>query len=315
MLRPNLSFDMASLTSFASSAFDDCERQLLELEALASIFDDEFAHGEPEAHALVAATHESCQDSETAFEWGDLPRLTAVVRLPHCSLRLTLPHGYPSSEAVCCSIDTLPCGDASVLVDLKEQALSRVGQESLLFLVEQCRDHCDDVVASLQEEATVGDIDIALALQLSEVSIVAQDRATDSSDLPATARERFFGRRCLYSHHIIAPSKRAAVMQGALERGLSGGSKIGWPGVIVVEGAEDQCKSYVRMLSSLRWKCLVVRGEESFPIENGQTVDDLRAFPPGFREFGASDMSGLAAYCREHGLHELFMTVLKKHRG
>ena len=54
----------------AVSAFDDCERQLLELEALASIFDQEFVHGDQEAHALVAATHESCEDAETAFQWA-----------------------------------------------------------------------------------------------------------------------------------------------------------------------------------------------------------------------------------------------------
>ena len=83
----------------------------------------------------------------------------------------------------------------------------------------------------------------------------------------------------------------------------------------MVEGDERECKSYVRMLSSLRWKCLVVRGEESFPVESGQTIDSLRAFPPGFREFGASEMSSFSSYCRDHGLHELFMTVLKKHRG
>jgi hypothetical protein len=295
----------------AVSAFDDCERQLLELEALASIFDQEFVHGDQEAHALVAATHESCEDAETAFQWGDLPRLSAVVQLPHCVLRLQLPHRYPSSAPAICSIDAPPGGDPSVLVDLTDQAISRVGQESLLFLIEQCRDHCQDVVMAMQEE---GDVALALQLSLSALQL-SEANAAESSVLSSTAGERVFGRRCIYSHHIIASSKRAAVMQGALERGLSGCSKIGWPGVIVIEGPEDQCKSYVRMLSSLRWKCLVVRGEESFPIEDGQTVEELRAFPPGFREFGASDMSALAAYCREHGVHDLFLTVLKKHRG
>ena len=84
------------------------------------------------------------------------------------------------------------------------------------------------------------------------------------------------GRRCCYSHHIIAPAKREAssllvsasarqsslppggdavgasanrrrqaVMQWALQLGLSGLSKIGWPGVVIVEGPEAGCVAAV----------------------------------------------------------------------
>ena len=102
------------MASFAeASAYEDCERQLLELEAVACIFDQEFAHGNPEAHALVSATFESCQE-ETTFSWDRLQELRAVVHLPHCSISFTLPHGYPSSEAVRCSVDASP-GDSKSL--------------------------------------------------------------------------------------------------------------------------------------------------------------------------------------------------------
>ena len=121
-----------------------------------------------------------------------------------------------------------------------------------------------------------------------------------------------FGRRCIYSHHIIASSKRSAVCQTANELGLSGLSKIGWPGVIVFEGDEEACKEAVRFLSSLRWKQFVVRGEEVLKIkyEDGETLDSLRKFQ-SFSEYGAKQMSEAAAACREVGLENLFLTAMK----
>ena len=305
---------MASLVNNHSGCeidFDNCERQLLELEAIESIFGQEFAHGNPEAHALICATHESAGDISSAqFSWNSLPMLEATLHLPHCCLRFTLPHDYPASEAPICSIDESP--DPSILADLIRQAEERIGQESLLFLIEQCRDHCEEAIVALADEALANDSDLALAMQLSETP---EASATDPCTKGGKSTGRTFGRRCIYSHHIIAASKRAAVMQGALDRGLSGASKIGWPGVIIVEGEEEQCQAYVRMLTSLRWKFIVVRGEEIFAIPDGKTVEDLRRFPPGFREFEASQMSQMATYCKEAGLHKLFMTVFKKHRG
>lgn len=46
----------------------------------------------------------------------------------------------------------------------------------------------------------------------------------------------FVGRNTTTLQHIIAPSKRSAVVGWALELKLGGCSKIGWPGLIAVEG-------------------------------------------------------------------------------
>ena len=65
------------------------------------------------------------------------------------------------------------------------------------------------------------------------------------------------GRRLCYSHHIIAPSKRKAIVQWALQLQLGGCSKIGWPGLIVIEGDEKHCQIYVEALQRLRWKKVI----------------------------------------------------------
>ena len=57
------------------------------------------------------------------------------------------------------------------------------------------------------------------------------------------------------------------MIRTALQLGLSGISKIGWPGVIVIEGDENACQEYVRYVSSLRWKQLTVRGEEVYEMK------------------------------------------------
>ena len=119
------------------------------------------------------------------------------------------------------------------------------------------------------------------------------------------------GRRAIYFHHIIAASKRKVVMEWAVHLGLGGFSKIGWPGVVIVEGPEACVKEYVRRLQHLRWKQMIVRGEQIEEGVLGQTVDDLRKIPPAFREFPTDGMSDIARACRECGLEELFLTTMK----
>jgi hypothetical protein len=121
------------------------------------------------------------------------------------------------------------------------------------------------------------------------------------------------GRRAIYFHHIIASNKRRVVKDWALELQLGGFSKIGWPGVVIVEGAEANVQEYVRRLQHLRWKQITVRGEQTEELAGSLDagLDSLRRLPRGFHEFPESGMSDLAASCRAAGLEELFLTTMK----
>ena len=125
------------------------------------------------------------------------------------------------------------------------------------------------------------------------------------------------GRRLVYSHHIIADEKRAAIRQEALDLQLGGCVKHGWPGIIVVEGAEADCVEYVRRIQRFRWQHLVVRGEQTVSGDPGSSIDDLRVLPRGFEELGAASdaMTRLAERCQEAGLDDLFMTSMKVYRS
>ena len=75
---------------------------------------------------------------------------------------------------------------------------------------------------------------------------VTKTLPTDSIS-PDNLTSTFFS-RILFSHHIIADSKRSAVCNWAADLALGGFSKIGWPGLILVEGEEENCKIYVQSL-------------------------------------------------------------------
>eukprot|EP00954_Amorphochlora_amoebiformis_P003553 275115-Amorphochlora_amoeboformis.AAC.2 len=72
-----------------------------------------------------------------------------------------------------------------------------------------------------------------LALNFTE----AVSRSFEEIKSKSSKNERvILGRRVIYSHHIIAQSKRTTVKNLAEENELGGLSKIGWPGAIIVEG-------------------------------------------------------------------------------
>eukprot|EP00468_Gymnochlora_sp_CCMP2014_P003076 CAMPEP_0167758252 /NCGR_PEP_ID=MMETSP0110_2-20121227/10367_1 /TAXON_ID=629695 /ORGANISM="Gymnochlora sp., Strain CCMP2014" /LENGTH=576 /DNA_ID=CAMNT_0007644511 /DNA_START=116 /DNA_END=1842 /DNA_ORIENTATION=+ len=140
--------------------------------------------------------------------------------------------------------------------------------------------------------------------------------SSSNIDTPKIESPVVLSRMIIYSHHIIASSKRQAVMEEAVNRDLGGMSKIGWPGVIVVEGRKENVKDYFATLKRLRWQQLTVRGEETVKGLPGQTLNDLRVLPRRkFVEYGEMGMSQIAAACKTAGLGFLFDLYLQKRKG
>ncbi|PRP79763.1 RWD domain containing 2B, partial [Planoprotostelium fungivorum] len=70
----------------------------------------------------------------------------------------------------------------------------------------------------------------------------------------------------IWSHHLLATSKRKDILEWSEELDLCTISKPGYPGVIVVEGLEDMVKEFVSRIKSLNWQALSVRHEETSVI-------------------------------------------------
>lgn len=67
----------------------------------------------------------------------------------------------------------------------------------------------------------------------------------------------------IWSHHLLATSKRRDIQAWSKELSLAGFARPGHPGSIFAEGDEDQIDEFVRRLKQLRWQALQVRGEET----------------------------------------------------
>mmetsp|Transcript_700 Transcript_700/g.1228 ORF Transcript_700/g.1228 Transcript_700/m.1228 type:complete len:512 (-) Transcript_700:865-2400(-) len=126
-------------------------------------------------------------------------------------------------------------------------------------------------------------------------------------------QELVLARKLIYSHHIIAKSKRKAIADLSRDYELGGYAKIGWPGIIIVEGEESNCNQFIEEIKGMRWQYLVVRGEEFERVGNGDMhqLNQLRRFPIKMEELGEDQISHLANVCRQVGLESLFISFMK----
>jgi hypothetical protein len=301
----------------ASAMDGQLERQLAEAEVLSAIYDAEFAL-DMASHAAVEAAVEAQQAADDSLTFRIQVTALGV-------LHFTLPAGYPAHAAALCSVvvaDSLGLGHAervSLTDGVQLLADELVGEEACMQLCE----HAREMVGALEREQdgrTQAIADRAAAEQAEAARRRAERQAAEAvvrareeeqaREMAARTRP-VLGRRLLYSHHIIADSKRKVVQQWAADLGLGGFAKIGWPGIIVVEGGEGACQEYVTRLQHLRWKHLVVRGEETQEGPPGGALDAMRALPQAFEELAESQMSELAQRCRGAGLEALFLTSMK----
>lgn len=276
----------------------DKERRIAELEFVSSAYSPEEAWTESEIDTIESSRVHRRLD--LAYNQQKVPiRLTLT-------LSLTLPARYPTEASldVAATIeDPGTCPSAllksaynalpKLVASCRQVAVESTGEEAVFtvlshadeWVLDQWPDHC--------KVMTTGD----------ERTQEAAFSKTSSSE-PAI----ILGRRLIYSHHIISKIKRADMKDLVSHYNLSGYIKIGWPGLIIIEGAEEDCQSFYDEIRSWQWKYLVVRGEQQQAIPNGKSIDDLRRFQ-GFHE--VDNMAIVAQQCREAGLESLFRTSMK----
>lgn len=132
----------------------------------------------------------------------------------------------------------------------------------------------------------------------------------DSNCAANTDESVILGRRLIYSHHIISNQKRKDIQDLAKHYNLSGFVKIGWPGLIVLEGLDEDCNHFYDTIRRWAWQYLVVRGEMQETCDSFELMEQShRRFHHGFKE--VDDMSIVANACREAGLEKLFKTSMK----
>ena len=261
-----------------------------EREALAAIFD-----GLRMDDATVRAPLEvdAAEGDASLFEPGDAVALV-----------FALPPGYPSraSPSVVAEYATqyrVPDNIKRRLGAAVADALAAAAGDAAIF----------DVVTAATDALRAESEQHAAAYASAEEAAAIVEARMALEDVEDPSDGCLLARRLIYSHHIIAPSKRAGLRELAVALGVTALVKIGWPGVIVLEGERGRVDAYVDCIQGWRWKKLAVRGEQEVVAEPDGYLDDVRALPRIFVE--TSDMSALASAMRDAGLEELFQRLFK----
>lgn len=258
----------------------------------------------------------------TSEAWVD-EKETTIHRRLHCSLGgncidilllLTLPGEYLIEETALEIDATITDGvvgaSSSSCTILRKKVL-----DALPSLVEACRLTANECIGSESMFAVLSRADEWITdfignVENSSISNQINTTDKDQDELNKLSPEKTLGRRLIHSHHIIAQSKRKAIVQLADQYNVGGYAKIGWPGVIIIEGQECDCISYVDAIRTMRWQHIVVRGEEQVPINSIDELEQARVLPKKMYEVG-DKMSDIAELCKEAGLEELFLTSMK----
>lgn len=90
----------------------------------------------------------------------------------------------------------------------------------------------------------------------------SSDNPTEHADhallAPASGRSASVLALLIWFHHIKSLEKRKRMVEWARELRLAGGCKPGFPGVVVVEGAEDDVREFVARVRSMPWQAMQV---------------------------------------------------------
>jgi hypothetical protein len=280
---------------------DAIERRNAELEFVSCAYSEQEAwcsycdndeHGDAPARVKRRLLATSAENGETA---------SFVVEL-------RLPMDYPVSG--CLQISGIVEEDRTVSCQLKP------AYDALPDLLEVCRETAESVPAG--EEAIFTVLSQAeewiqtvwptyrYASIIKNQNAIVQPSSAPSSDKAAAV----LGRTLIHSHHIIGKKKRADMKDLASELTvkLTGYIKIGWPGLVIIEGDGLSCQQFYDRIRRWQWQYLVLRGEMREELSANEQVDSRRKFS-SFLE--VDDMSLVAAHCREVGLESLFLTSMK----
>lgn len=307
------------------------ERQKAEIEFVQS------AYASEEAWVVVTHTGKTSSSSTCREKKHECSKICRLLKLDYfgseivVELLLVLPEHYPVSELsplgieACISTTSTSYGgcpqgrkmamDAipNLIKVCRSVAKENVGQEAIFAVLSRADEWVIDYWQSFVEPSPSASVGNGSNASGSGTSNSKRNKYIPSKKI-------ILARRLIYSHHIIAKTKRKAIADLSRAYHLGGYAKIGWPGIIIIEGEEGNCNKFTDEIRSMRWQHLVVRGEELIPIdfdfdvgrdEEEDLLDRQRVFPLKMEELGEDQMSDLAAICRDAGAEDLFKTSMK----
>lgn len=242
-------------------------------------------------------------------------------------LELVLPDQYPDVALEVASVRVDHSSSSSSSSSSTTNCFIKAAHDSIQQLTKACRNAADRaaggeavfLVFNAAEEWLQDQWPIVCQAYTatSIVSSTEQDTSATHSSNPVSnnnnTNNMTLGRRLIYSHHIISTTKRAHIMELASNLQLTGYMKIGWPGILLIEGLEDDCQEFYDTIRQWQWQYLVVRGEmQETMVDDNDNDNDTATRQRCFDRFlQVNDMAVVANHCRQVGLEALFRTSMK----
>ena len=113
----------------------------------------------------------------------------------------------------------------------------------------------------------------------------------------------------MWFHHIKSLEKRKEIVSLARCSGLRGFCKPGFPGVVAIEGKDDECDAFVEALRGLRWQAMDVRWEQRYESPPTERL------PDPFVELQETALGEAAAFCKSAGIEQPFRATILKIGG
>ena len=208
------------------------------------------------------------------------------------TLELSLPPTYPETNL---PTAYLTCS-GHIQTSTRKQARSLLS--SVLADITPGTECLDILVQSLTEQ-----ISTLTASPHHDQTQTSSNHSSSTKSKPHTDRIKT---TLLWSHHLLATSKRKDIVSWSRSLRLHGYSRPGYPGAILVEGTEDDVDEFVSRIKELRWQALQVRGEE---------MSEERRLR-GNEAFGTKEVESLGDLAEElkakdKGLAEWFLEGMK----
>lgn len=186
------------------------------------------------------------------------------------TLELTLPSTYPSTSKPTAYLN---CGDTVSTVRRKESraALSEIvsSQPLDLEILDQITSSLLDLVPTFLQPSRPSSIKDGVEGNMNTTTTEEKTTLSDHQQQQQQHQQSSQQQNpqkvkqvVIWSHHLLATSKRRAIQSWSKELSLRGYARPGYPGAIFAEGETDQVDEFVRRLKALRWQALQVRAED-----------------------------------------------------
>lgn len=163
-------------------------------------------------------------------------------------LQFLLPAAYPSTAK---PTVTLTCSSS---VSTVQRKAARAALQHIIDGTEPGVENLDVIISSFQ--------DALHSLPLSSTGHEVAEKEGEGEEEERRRRRRGIKRVVIWTHHLLATSKRRAILAWSKELRLAGYSRPGYPGSVFVEGEVDDVDEFVGRLKEMKWQALQVRAEE-----------------------------------------------------